>query len=335
MDFFGLDIGVTSARIVRLKGQKGALKLHRIGSVPLPHPGIRADSKNQIEKLSESIKKLITDLDMTTRNVVISLPEERVTTRIKWFPPMKEKEVDSALKYEAETFIPHPLDKVQLDYQIIDKDDNGRLLVFTVGILKKEIEKYTFLAKALGLNIIALEPESISLNRIYSVDNLPTIIADINHDHTSLIANNMGNIYLTRSTSIGIKSLSRAIKINLGLKGDEAEAYREAYGLKGEELEGRVKEAMLPIVEKLIRDIKQTVLSYQKDWNEDIGLVILSGEGARTPGLAEIVAKNLGVEIQVGEPFSDVEVGGKTSVNLENKEVDFSVACGLAARGLK
>ncbi len=334
MDFFGLDIGVTSARIVRLKGQKGDLKLHRIGKVPLPHPGIRADSKKQIQKIGEAVKKLITDLDITTRNVVISLPEERVTTRIKWFPPMKEKEVDSALKYEAETFIPHPLDKVQLDYQIIDKDDSGRLLVFTVGILKKEVEKYTFLAKELDLNVIALEPESISLNRIFSVD-MPTIIADINHDHTSLIANNMGNIYLTRSTSIGIKSLSRAIKINLGLKGDEAEAYREAYGLRGEELEGRVREAMLPIVEKLIRDIKQTVLSFQKDWNEEIGMVILSGEGARTPGLTEAITKNLGVEIQVGEPFSDIDKGGKTAIDLEKKAVDFSVACGLAARGLK
>ncbi len=334
MKFFGLDIGVNTARLVQLNKEKNNLSLVKIGSADLTQPGIRSDTKKQLNSLAQSVKSLVKDLEVSTDNVVFSLPEERVTTRIKWFPPMKEKEVDSALKYEAETFIPHPLEKVELDYQVIDKDDNGRLLVFIVGILKNEVSKYVQIAQASGLNLVALEPESVSLNRILSVKNMSTIIADINFDQTSLSVCQNGNIYLTRSVSIGINSFSRAIKINLGLKENEAESYRKTYGLKGEELEGKIKEAMMPIAEKLTREIKQTVLSFQKDWNQEIGLITLSGRGARTPNLSEVIAKKLGIEVQIAEPFSKIKVPKQLSIDVDKKAVDHSVACGLAARGL-
>lgn len=335
MDFFGLDIGVTSARLVQLTKTKGNLTLVKVGSTDLTSPGIRADTKSQLKKVAVPIKKLINDLDLSTKNAVFSLPEEKVTTRIKWFPPMKEKEVDSALRYEAEAFIPHPLEKVEMDYQVIDKDENGRLLVFIVGILKSEIEKYTQIAETLGLNLLALEPESISLNRILAVENLTIIIADVNYEHTSLIVSQKGGIFLTRSIPVGIKALSRAIKINLGLKKREAEAYREAYGLRGEELEGRVRQAMMPIAEKLIREIKQTVLSFQKDWKEEVGLIILSSRGARTPNLAELITKKLGIEVQVAEPFSEIIIPEGLSTKIKERGIDYSVVCGLAARRLR
>lgn len=334
MDFFGLDIGITSAKLVQLNKAKDKLNLVNIGSTELPNSGVNAETKNQMKEVVDSIRNLISGLDLSTKNVVFSLPEEKVTTRAKWFPPMKEKEVDSALKYEAETFVPHPLDKVQLDYQVIDKDEEGRLLVFIVGILKKEIEKYLQIAEMLGLNTLALEPESLSLNRILSVKELPMIIADINHNQTSLISTQNKNIFLSRSVPIGIKSLSRAIKINLGLKANEAEAYRRTYGLREEELEGRVREAMLPIVEKLIREIKQTALSFQKDWNNEIGLITTSGDGAIMPGLNEAITSKLGIEVQVSEPFNDINISKQLSIDLEKKAPSYSIACGLAARGL-
>ncbi len=335
MDFFGLDIGSASAKLVQLKKGKAGLSLDRIGSIPLKYPGMRADTNSQLKETRQMLKKLIDDLELTTKNVVIAVPEDKVTTRIKWFPPMKEKEVESALRYEAETFIPHPLDKVEMDYQIIDKGDDNRLLVFIVGILKAEVEKYSRMAESLELNLLALEPESVSINRILAVENLPVVFADINYDHTTLAAGKSENIYLTRSVPIGLTTFSRAVKINLGLKDNEADSYLQAYGLKEEELEGRVRQAVLPIVDKLIIDIKQTVLSFQKDWQEEVGLVILSGKGARTPSLAEAIAKRLGIEVQAAEPFSKIAVPDHLSLDLSKKGMDYAVSCGAAARGLK
>ncbi len=335
MDFFGLDIGVSSARLVQLEKDKGELNMVQIGSTTFPYPGIRSDSGSQLNDVVVSIKKLFENVDISTRKAVISIPEEKVVTRIKWFPKMKEKEVDSALKYEAETFIPHPLEKVEIDYQVVRKEEDGRLLVFIVGVLKSEIKKYKQLAEMTKINLIALEPQSISLNRILAVENIPVIIANINYDYTGLAVSQGGELILTRTISIGTSSFSRAVKVNLGLKGNEAEAYRETYGLKSEELEGRVRQAMMPIVEKLVRDIKQTTLSFQKEHKKDVELIILSGKGARTPNLAEVITKNLGIEVQIAEPFSQIQVPENINKEVKIAEPDYSVACGLAARGLK
>jgi len=333
MDFFGLDIGVSSARLVQLEKNKGDLNLVQIGSTSFPYPGIRSDSGSQLNDVAVSIKKMIEDLNISTQNGVFCIPEEKVITRIKWFPKMKEKEVDAALKYEAETFIPHPLEKVQIDYQVVRREEDGRLLVFIVGVLKSEIKKYKRLAEMTKINLNALEPQSISLNRIISSENIPMIIADINYDYTGLIASHGGNLFLSRTVSIGTSSFSRAVKVNLGLKESEADAYRETYGLKTEELEGRVREAMMPIVEKLVRDIKQTILSFQKEHKKDVELIVLSGRGARIPSLPEVIAKNLGIEVQVAEPFSKIKIPENINKEVKSAEPDYSVACGLA-RGL-
>ncbi len=334
MDFFGINIGVTSARLVQLEKNKKGLNLVHVGSIDLPQNGIQADTKKQLESVAGLVKKLISDVGTNSKNVVFSLPEEKVTTRLKWLPPMKEKEISSALKYEAETFIPHPLNKVQLDYQVLDEDDEGRLMVFIVGILGKEIEKYMKIAELLGLDILALEPESVSLNRVLSVENLSKIIVDIKHNYTSLVTTENQQIFLTRTVPIGIKSFSRALKINLGLKDKEAEAYRRTYGLKGDELEGKVKEAMLPIVEKLIREIKQSALSFQKDWDKNVDLISLSGTGGNTPRLTEIIARSLGVEVQVADPFNKINLSETLKAKLKQKAARYSIACGLAARDL-
>lgn len=335
MDFFGLSIGASSAKLVQLNQSRKGLNLEKIGSIDLPPPGIEAETKNQFKETALTVKKLVNELEPSVKNVAFSLPEEKVTTKIKWFPSMKEKEIGAALKYEAETFIPHPLDKVELDYQIIDKDEQDRLLVFTVGVLKSEVKKYTEIAEYLDLKVIAIEPESVSLNRALSVENLLKIIVDIKSKQTSLVVVKNRAVYLTRTIPIGFHTFSRAIRINLGLKENEAEAYRKTYGLRDDELEGKVKQAMLPIVEKLAREIKQTALSYQKDWNQNVDVISLSGVGAYTPRLTELITKNLGIEAQIAEPFKQIIVPDNLKTDLDKKSAVYSVTCGLASRGLK
>ena len=335
MSFFGLDIGSSSIKLVQLeKSKEGKLALKKFGETKTPQPGIQGQTEEQWLELVDILKRFLEELKVTSKDVVMGLTEDEVISRLKWFPAMKENEVKTALEFEAETFIPHPLSKVQIDYQIVDHDEDGRLLVFVVASLKKMVKKYTEIAKMAKLNLLALETPSIALSRILAIKTVPTLIVDLASQYSNLIASKDGNVFLTRTVPIGVNAFLRSISVSLGLDESVAESYRRTYGFLETELEGKVRKSMMPILDKLVEEIKKTTYSFREEWKDEIKVLVLAGGGAITPELAEELTTKLGIEVQVANPFSQVEFPKSTVIDVRKEGSRFGVAVGLAARGL-
>lgn len=68
---------------------------------------------------------------------------------------------------------------------------------------------------------------------------------------------------------------------------------------------------------------------------KSVELLILSGGGANLPGMAEELTKLLGVEVQVAQPFINIDVSKVTiPFNLNIEGCRFGLAVGLSLRGL-
>lgn len=334
MDLFGLDIGFSTVKAVQLKKERKGLSLVSLGEIASPQPGITGEVESQWAEVSGAIKKLVADLRIKTKNVAVNLPEHEVISRLKWFPPMKEGEVKAALEFEAETFIPHPLDKTQIDYEVIDKDEEGRLLVFVVAALKSTVNKYLRVVKLAGLSPAILETPSVSLARIFSSSKSSSLILDLGTKYSNLIAGKEGNVFLTRTIPMGGEAFIRSIAVSLALEQNVAEGYLKAYGFRESELEGKVKEAIMPIFNRLVEEIKKTLYSFQEEWHEDINRIILTGGGAVLPEFAENLVKVLPVEVQVAQPFAGIQISAPLTIDINKEGVRFATAFGLAARGL-
>ncbi len=334
MDFFGLDIGSSSIKLIQVKKEDKNLVLQRAGEVSTPIPLSEANNEKKLKALSGALKNLKEDSGVTTKKAVVSLPESEVVSRLKWFPPMKEKEIRSALKFEAETFIPYPLDKVQLDYQIVDQDDDGRVLVFVAAAPKKIVNRYVDLAKKTNLDFVALETPAVALARYFSIGQMPTLIVDMAYNHSYFAACKSGQVYLTRTVPLGAKGFSRAISLSLGLNEEEAESYRRAYGFQEDELEGKVVKAMQPVWEKYVDSLKKTLLSFREDWGEEVEVIVLTGGGVMMPDFSEELTKTLGLEVQIAQPFADLKIKTEPPFDIKKHGPRFAVAMGLATRGL-
>ena len=77
-DFFGLDIGTTAIRIVQLQGSGPVKNLVRYGYVPIDVKIAQSDSPADQQKLVDSLQELLSQARVTTRNVVVGLPSQRV-----------------------------------------------------------------------------------------------------------------------------------------------------------------------------------------------------------------------------------------------------------------
>lgn len=335
----GIDIGAGSLKAVSLtKESNGIVVLDSVGEMKTPRVEWMKGDPKAISEIAKSIKTLMIESKSKSVQAVTCLPEEEVVSRLIRLPPLKQSEIKDALRFEAETFVPYPLDQVSIDYEIIEEDDAGRLTVYAIAARNDLIKSYIKLFKEAGLELLALESPAVAMRRaaISSVSkDIAMVVVDMGEKYSDMVSINRGKIYFTRAMSVGGESLTRAISINLGLDMASAEEYKKAYGMKEAELEGKIKNAILPVFANMAEEIRRALASFREDQGKPADLLVLSGGGANLPGLAEELTRILGIEVQVIQPFMGINTT-KVSlpIDLNTEGCRFTLAVGLALRGM-
>jgi type IV pilus assembly protein PilM len=340
-DVIGIDIGQNTIKLVSILKDTSGLVLETMGETKTPKMEVKtAEDKNKyFNEITEAIKVLLNDLKIKSKQVVVDLPESEVISRLVRLPPLKDSEILDALKFEAETFVPYPLEEVSIDYEIIEKDDAGRLTVFVIAAKNDLIQSYIKMFKTLGLELIALESPSVAFRRVVK-NGIKTvervIILDLGEKYSDIFNINKGNVYFARSLPVGGESLTRAVSLGLGLDMASAEEYKKAYGIREDQLEGKIRAVAMPVFNSIAEEVRKAMALFMEDsGGKPIDLLILSGGGANLPGMAEELTKLLGIEVQVIQPFVNIDVSKvQLSINLNTDGCRFSLAVGLALRGL-
>jgi len=115
----GLDIGSHSIKFVELQKQGNFFTLIAAGTMPTPPKVLGATAQAEVESLASSVRKLVKDAGAKSRSVNVALPESQVFTRVIEVPQLSRQELASSLKWEAEQYIPLPLDQVTMDFTIL------------------------------------------------------------------------------------------------------------------------------------------------------------------------------------------------------------------------
>ncbi len=311
MEFFGLDIGSYKIKVAQLRrGTNNKYQLVSLGSTPSFGKGLLSDAESDLNSLSEIIKKLHKESKITTKSVVSALPQDQVFTKMVTFPKLSEEELESALRWEAEQYVPLPLEEVTLAHQVVGQttiEGKEKTEVILVAAPNRLIEKVFKVISAAGLELVSLETEIFSLSRslIFS-DSEILMLVDLGARATDLAVIERGQVIFTYSLTTAGESLTRAVALELGLEPTQAEAFKRAYGVDPEKLEGKVKGAIGPILDIIIKEMEKTLHFFQSK-NKMIKRVILSGGTAGLPEVSILLAKKLNLEIQIGNPFCQIE----------------------------
>lgn len=337
----GLDIGYSTIRVVELTKEKAQYKLVTLGSIPTPQPGMNADADNDLEAVAVAIKKVLEAAKVSNREIITSIPESKVFTRvIDDLPYLTDKELASAISYASEEFIPLPVSEVNLNWQVLyrtnPKDKNPRTIVFAIASPKAIINKYINVLNMAGLKTQALETETMAVTRSL-VGNNPyspgTLIIQMGSITTDFAVVSKGLIWLTRSISTGGLSLSRVLAQHFSFEMSQAEEYKKVYGMTADQLDGKVYEILKPIIDLIVQEIKRIIQSFQEKYsNSSIKRIVLSGGGAKMPGLVIYLAHSLGLEVQEADPWFSIIKEKESVTKLAQDASSYSVAVGSALR---
>lgn len=339
MDVFGLDLGTSLIKVVQLKKDKEKIVLTAAGAISTPPKGLISDSPLDQEAVAVAIKKLLADIKLTLKQVNTALPDAKVFSRVIELPTLSEKELGQALKWEAEQYIPFPLDEVNLDFSILEKNfKKQKMQVLLVAAPLRLIEKYTNILKLADLTPLSIETEIIAVSRTVSLQALPdqtVMVINFGNTATGFSIIKKGTFSFVGSITSGGEALTRAIAQELGFEMDQAEEYKKTYGLEKESLEGKVQATIKPIIDTILTEIKKALAFNQEKYPSDqVSRLVLTGGVAHLPGIASYFTQTLGIETQIGNPWTKIQVDLPKFAQITGEPAVFAVATGLALRSL-
>jgi type IV pilus assembly protein PilM len=185
---FGLDIGSFSCKIIQCQKRGDKFVLQRWGEIKTPVSPDAPDAKSQT-MLAETIKKLVNDTKIEGNQVVTALPEKQVYSRIIQLPPLSEAELSSAIEFEAEQYIPLPLEKVQLEYTVLEKpaktEQGAKMNVLLIAAQKEAVEQLVHLLDMSGLVPQALETEILAIERALAAYADTSLIVNVGNESSN------------------------------------------------------------------------------------------------------------------------------------------------------
>jgi len=335
---FGLDISDLSLRIAKLKKRGKFFSLVSWGEAKIK-PGIieHGEIKNE-DVLSEIIKQALVKIKgerMKTKYLIASLPEKKAFLQVIEMPKMKREELKTSVPFEAENYIPLPIEKVYLDFQTVPcSNQTDHLDVLIAALPKKTVDSYVSCLRKTGLIPMALEVESQSIARAVvknEISPFTLLIIDFGKSTTSFIVFSGYSPRFTSSIPISSQKLTEAISKTLKLSLNEAEKLKIKHGLKDE----KGLKAMTPLLIDLIGQAKKCI-DYHHSYNGGIKKILLCGNGANLKGLSAFISSELKITVELANPWVNILPSSLKEVPvLSFKEsLGYTTALGLALRGV-
>ncbi len=334
----GVDIGVSSIKIVELSRLSHKIRLENYAQLKAAdpyHKPFRAFQQKSlllaVDKITNALRDSFLKAGMQPKKLIFSVADFLTFFTTFDLPPMKREELETAVKFEAEKYIPLPLQQVNFDWEIISgQSDKEERKILVVSIPKDVVNQYRAVAQNLGIEDFTLEPETFSLHRLFAYDHQVTCLVDIGAQSTSITIGRPKVIMVSHSLNVSGYKMTEAIMEALQVDVQTAEKIKETQGLSGL---SQVSSVLEPLMKDLVKGIQSTIQPLEGD--QEVSKIILTGGGSKTPGLLDYLKTALSLPVVEGAPFSQMNYPRLLQGKLKEMGPLFSVAVGAALRGLQ
>lgn len=336
-DHVGIDFGNHSVKAVEIKGVGTPNpELLNFGSQRTPHGVLNSEDDIHQNQLADALKTLFSTSKMRNKLVVMALPESSVFTRFLEFPGVKEEELENAVYYQAKEYIPMPIEDVQMSYVPLGfNQEKNAWKVLLVAAPKKIIQIYLNVAEKAGLQPIAIETESVAMGRAMfkSSGMKHVVMLDFGATSTDMSIMLDGQLVFSQSIAIGSDSLTQAVVNKFNFEYQQAEEYKRNYGVVEGILEGKMYATLSPILDAIMNEVRRGIEFYKnKTLASAPNNVLLSGDGALLPGLADYITKAMGMSTLLSDPWKGITVPDKFRNLVTKSASSYAVAIGLALK---
>jgi type IV pilus assembly protein PilM len=327
----GIDIGTSNIKIAEvLHGAQPILKTYGIVNSPFVLAG--KDDEHSINKMAGVLKTLIEKAGATNKRCVVSFPNSSVFTSVVELPKMSDKELSTAVEFEAKKYVPLALSEIDLEWNVISQptDQASTLKVLLTAVPKQVTKNYMRVFELAGLDTktIVGEIEALALIRsLIGSESLNCVIIDIGAKSTGLNIIENGLLRLSRNLNIGGDTITNKIAQSLNISLPRAEQFKKDFGVSNTTF---IPDTIKPVLSIIKNEAKQLMTIYQSQ-NIKLDKIILVGGGANLPGLVDFFS-DLKLQVELGNPLKSVGFSQGLESVLKRYSLSLPIAIGLALR---
>ncbi|MBI4881572.1 MAG: type IV pilus assembly protein PilM [Planctomycetes bacterium] len=332
----GVDIGTDSIKAVELTTQGGEPILTGYGQVAVPQGADPA----------EALADLLKACGFRSRRAATSVSGRSVIVRFLSMAEVPESNLRSAVRFEADKYIPFDLDEVVTDCARLEAagDSSGEMKVLLVAAKRDIIQNRVELLRRVGLEAVHVDVDPFAVGNAFELvaraNNDPSLgsrvsaLIDVGASKTTVTVVKGHEPRFTREVYLGGEDFTGAVAKRLGVEAGEAEHLKRAPGERAEEVAGALAHA----VDELANEVMLSLDYYEdRQDGEKVEDVYLSGGGSRTPLLEETLERVFERKTATWSPVAGLAVDGDVvDANLLTENAaQLAVSVGLAARVVK
>lgn len=338
---FGLDISSSNIKLVELSQSGSSYRIEHCACVPLPKDAVSEKEIKEPDLVGQAITKLLSRAGTSTKQAAVAVAGSSVITKIiEMSADLNDKELEEQIRVEADSYIPYPVEEVNLDFQVLgpsehDPESNQLLLA---ACRSETVEMRAAAVEAAGVKPRVVDVEAHALENAcqllaYQIpdngkDKTVAVVDIGNTAMTMLVLHEMETVY-TREQSFGGHQLTLDIMRQYGMEEQEAEAAKLSGELPEDysELQSHFLDDMAQQIQRALQFFTASATQYDR-----IDMILLAGGCANIAGAAERVQAATEISTQVADPFGDMKAGRKSKDAVAELSASMMTAAGLALR---
>ncbi|MGH8972430.1 MAG: type IV pilus assembly protein PilM [Acidimicrobiia bacterium] len=303
----GLDVGTAGVRVADVEpGPRPVLRA--FAHVDLPPGAVRGGEVVDPAAVADAIRRLWRETGLRQRSARVGVASERVVVRTIELPSMSDAELAGALQFEAQDYVPFPVDESILDFHVLERvtgvDGEPVTRILLAAAHRETVGALLGAVNAAGVTVSAVDLMPLALIRgLRAAPGEPgaaEAVVSVGAGVTTVVVHEAGLPRLVRIVAVG---------------GDAT-------------TEADLARITAPIHGSLDYYLNQTETT-------PLARVLLTGGGALTAGLAESLVSSLGVAVEQARPRANIDVGdiGVPESQLSELDPYLAPAVGLALGG--
>lgn len=339
-NLIGLDIGSSAVKVVELRRKGSAYEVVNLGIEPLGQDTVVDGAIMDALSVSSAIEKIFTGNRIKSRNVATSVSGHSVIVKRVTMGATSDEELDNTVPYEAQQYIPFDMTDVNLSYQSLGLAPSGNGTdVMLVAVKREKILNHTNVLSQAGKVPTVVDYDGFAVSNAFEAnydvpsDQLSALL-NVGASIMNIVIGRGGNPLFTRDVSVGGNQYTDTLQKELDLSFEDAEKLKQGFDVASVTQDQKLPH-LRSVTEILMLEIQKTFDFFKQTASTDnIQHIYVSGGTAKTEGLVDQLKAELGIPVDVINPFQKLLVDEKKfDLGYVNDIAPrMSVAVGLALR---
>lgn len=341
----GIDIGLSAIKMAEVEKQSnGNYKLVNYAAVDLPEGTIIEDEIQKEDEILKALQIGLKELGSSNRFACVGISGPNTLIKRLQLAGGTDEEVEDQVVWEAEQYLPFPIDEGNVAFSIVGENQGGGVDVLIGAARKTIVESFKGIIERSGLKVkivdlcaaATLNVFEHSLGEEVRAIGKTWILMSLGAQKTQFMIYKNGILVFYKEISIGGLTITEEIQRQMGVNYVEAESLK-IHGDGNGNIPEEIVEIINQVFDTFFAELKKTIDFWISSTSEEVfDGCYLTGGGAQIPGFSEALQELLETEVYVLNPFARMTYNEKHFEEHTINDISYKGVCaiGLAMRSL-